>query len=136
MPKSTRTIIAFVAIAVFGALGIYSLVGTATPYVGFEDARSMNRKVQVMGKVDKESSYYDEKTGVFSFVIYDEQTKDRMRVDYSGTKPGNFEQAESIVCIGKYHDGSFTAQDLLVKCPSKYQGQDYEKHKDAMGEGI
>lgn len=136
MPKSTRTIIALAVIVVFAAIGIYSLVGTATPYVGFEDARTMNRKVQVMGKVDKASAFYDEKTGVFSFDIYDEETNDRMRVDYAGTKPGNFEQAESVVCVGKYHDGAFEANELLVKCPSKYQGQDYQKHLETQGEGI
>ncbi len=136
MPKQTRTIIAVVVIAVFAALGIYSMVGTATPYVGFDDARTLNKRVQVMGKVDKASSNYDEKTGVFTFYIVDVETNDRMRVDYSGTKPGNFEQAESVVCIGKYHDGSFEANELLVKCPSKYQGQDYQEHLEAHGARI
>ncbi len=136
MPKSTRTIIAVAVIVVFAALGIYSLVGTATPYVGFNEARTMDKNVQVMGKVDKNSAYYDESTGVFSFDIIDIETGDRMKVDYAGTKPGNFEQAVSVVCIGKYHDNIFEASNLLVKCPSKYQGQDYEKHIEATGESI
>lgn len=137
MPKSTRTIVALAVIVVFAALGIYSLVGTATPYVGFEEARNMkNKNVQVMGKVDKKSAYYDENTGVFSFTIIDLETGDRMKVDYAGTKPGNFEQAESVVCIGKYHDDIFQASNLLVKCPSKYQGQDYQKHIESTGGSI
>jgi cytochrome c-type biogenesis protein CcmE len=39
------------------------------------------------------------------------------------TKPSNFEQAVSIVAIGHYDAsrGVFLADDLLVKCPSKYQ---------------
>jgi cytochrome c-type biogenesis protein CcmE len=47
-----------------------------------------------------------------------------MRVRYHGLKPANFEEAISIVAIGRY-DGSekvFVADKLLVKCPSKYQG--------------
>ena len=118
MPKSTRTIIAIAVIAVFAVLGIWSMVGTATPYVDFGQARSSQRQVQVMGKVDFENTDYDVQTGIFSFYIMNEEG-DRMRVDYGGTKPGNFEQAESVVCIGQYRDGAFMADELLVKCPSK-----------------
>ncbi|MCP4582876.1 MAG: cytochrome c maturation protein CcmE [candidate division Zixibacteria bacterium] len=126
MPKNIRTIIAVAAIVIFGGLGIWSLVDTATPYVGFEQARTMPRTVQVMGKVEFDQTNYDEKTGVFSFMITDDKG-DRMQVDYSGTKPGNFEQAESVVCIGKFENNTFIAKDLLVKCPSKYQGQEYQE---------
>jgi cytochrome c-type biogenesis protein CcmE len=45
-----------------------------------------------------------------------------MLVEYSGTKPGNFEQADKVVLIGRYQNGIFSADQLLVKCPSKYQG--------------
>jgi cytochrome c-type biogenesis protein CcmE len=37
--------------------------------------------------------------------------------------PGNFDQATSIVAIGHYKDGTFAAEQLLVKCPSKYQAE-------------
>lgn len=134
MPKSARTIIAVAVIVVFGALGIWSLVGSATPYVNFDQARKMHKKVQVMGKVDKKSTVYDIETGIFSFTIISEEG-DQMRVDYDGTKPGNFEQAESVVCIGQYKDDSFQAKELLVKCPSKYQGPEYQETAEKWGEG-
>jgi cytochrome c-type biogenesis protein CcmE len=134
MPKSTRTIIAVAVIIIFGGLGIWSLVGTATPYVGFDQARSMQSRVQVMGKVDKPSAVYDAETGVFSFYIINEEG-DRMKVDYSGTKPGNFEQAESVVCIGSVKNGVFEARELLVKCPSKYQGEEYQEQVKSWGGG-
>ena len=126
MPKNTRTIIALVVIVIFGGLGIWSMVGTATPYVGFEQARSMNKTVQVMGEIERDNVNYNEKTGIFSFYIVDD-TGDRMLVEFGGTKPGNFEQAESVVCIGRYQENSFIAKDLLVKCPSKYQGSEYQE---------
>jgi cytochrome c-type biogenesis protein CcmE len=47
-----------------------------------------------------------------------------MPVMYEGVKPGNFEEATEIVAVGKYRDGAFHADQLLVKCPSKYQGLD------------
>ena len=43
-------------------------------------------------------------------------------VQYGGTKPGNFDQADQVVVIGRYQEGVFLADQLLVKCPSKYQG--------------
>jgi len=134
MPKNIRTIIALTVVVIFGGLGIWSLVDTATPYVGFEQARAMNKTVQVLGKVDFENTNYNENTGLFSFYIVND-TGDRMRVDYSGTKPGNFEQAESVVCVGQFKDGSFIARDLLVKCPSKYQGSEYQEKADNKGKG-
>jgi cytochrome c-type biogenesis protein CcmE len=44
-------------------------------------------------------------------------------VEYRGVIPGNFDQATSIVAIGHYKDGTFAAEQLLVKCPSKYQAE-------------
>jgi cytochrome c-type biogenesis protein CcmE len=44
-------------------------------------------------------------------------------VEYRGVIPGNFDQATSIVAIGHYQDGKFDAEQLLVKCPSKYQAE-------------
>ena len=41
----------------------------------------------------------------------------------SGVIPGNFDQAVSIVAIGRYQDDHFEAEQLLVKCPSKYQAE-------------
>ena len=43
-------------------------------------------------------------------------------VEYGGVKPGNFEEAVQIVAVGRYESGVFHAEQLLVKCPSKYQG--------------
>ncbi|MCD6161151.1 MAG: cytochrome c maturation protein CcmE [candidate division Zixibacteria bacterium] len=118
-----RAIIGVVVVVIFGGLGIWSLVDTATPYVGFEKARLSHLNVQIIGFVDYASSHYDENTGVFSFYIYDENN-DRMLVNYTGIKPANFEQAKSVVCIGIFKDDVFNANNLLVKCPSKYQGNE------------
>ena len=45
-----------------------------------------------------------------------------MQVKYTGTMPGNFSQASHAVCLGKYDGKVFEADQLLIKCPSKYQG--------------
>jgi cytochrome c-type biogenesis protein CcmE len=48
-------------------------------------------------------------------------------VVYRGIKPANFRDALSIVAIGRYESGALHAEKLLVKCPSKYQGQETER---------
>jgi cytochrome c-type biogenesis protein CcmE len=53
-----------------------------------------------------------------------------MPVIYRGVIPGNFDQATSIVAIGRYQGDHFEAEQLLVKCPSKYQAE-AEKAKRA-----
>jgi cytochrome c-type biogenesis protein CcmE len=126
MLKQYRTIIGVAAIVIFGGLGLWSLRTTATPYVDFGRARTLQTNVQVLGKVIHDETNYDGNTGVFSFYIVDENG-DKMQIQYSGTKPGNFEQAESVVCVGKFSDGVFRANNLLVKCPSKYQGTENQK---------
>ena len=57
-----------------------------------------------------------------SFKLRDEHGE-VMPVEYRGVIPGNFDQAVSVVAIGKYEGDHFEAQQLLVKCPSKYQAE-------------
>ena len=121
MRKKDRTIIGIAIIVIFGGLGIWSFIGSTNPYVSFAKARSMGTNAQVLGYVDQASSYYDENSGVFSFYITDDDN-DSLLVQYNGFKPGNFEQAATVVCVGAFKDTAFVANNILVKCPSKYQG--------------
>jgi cytochrome c-type biogenesis protein CcmE len=38
------------------------------------------------------------------------------------TEPQDFERSEQIVLIGKMEGQEFQASDILMKCPSKYNG--------------
>ena len=78
-----------------------------------------------MGDIDKEQVSYDVAAGVLRFPIQDE-SGDRLMVQFAGAIPGNFEQAKSVVAIGRYRESRFEAEQLLVKCPSKYQGMEDE----------
>jgi cytochrome c-type biogenesis protein CcmE len=66
---------------------------------------------------------YDE-AGRFTFMLQDEDGE-LVKVISDDPRPANFEQAISIVAIGRYDQAeqAFLADDLLVKCPSKYQEQ-------------
>ncbi len=89
--------------------------------MSFEEAKSSGATVQVIGEVIFSQAEYDTELHRLSFPITDDGDN-HMLVEYGGTKPGNFEQADRVVVIGKYENGVFLADQLLVKCPSKYEG--------------
>jgi len=110
-----------VLVVAFLAYGATSFKSNLTPYVSFEEAQRSARKVQVAGGLVPDSTTYVEDKGMLQFGMVEEDG-DTMTVLYEGVKPGNFEEATQIVAIGTYSEGVFHANQLLVKCPSKYQG--------------
>jgi cytochrome c-type biogenesis protein CcmE len=125
----TKYLIGIIIIVVFVIFGALSFRKTLTPYVSFAEARKTGNThtggrpptVQVIGEIVFPEVKYDVDAHQLQFPILDEN-QDKMMVVYSGTKPANFEQANKVVVIGKYENGVFVADQLLVKCPSKYQG--------------
>jgi cytochrome c-type biogenesis protein CcmE len=111
----------------FLALGLTTFTKSMTPYVSFDEAVQAHRTVQVMGALEKGSSRYDTATKTLHFNMLEPKTNQKLSVAYTDVKPANFEDAVSIVAIGRYEGGGFNAEKLLVKCPSKYQGQEVEK---------
>jgi cytochrome c-type biogenesis protein CcmE len=113
----------------FAGFSLASFRDTLTPYVTYREARAANRVVQVAGALQKGSSAYQMANGSLLFTLRDPKTSDLVRVRYHGLRPANFEDAISIVAIGRYDARAqeFEANKLLVKCPSKYQGTEVEK---------
>ena len=109
---------------VFAGFSFSEFKDSLTPYVSYEAALKAQRTVQVAGGLEKGSSDYNSDEGQLHFTLIDPETQDTLRVRYEGVKPANFEDAVSIVAIGRYDDATteFAANKLLVKCPSKYQG--------------
>jgi cytochrome c-type biogenesis protein CcmE len=100
------------------------------PYVSYQQAREGDRIVQVAGALEKGSSSYKEAKESLYFTLKEPKTSENLRVRFKGVKPGNFEDAISIVAIGRYDETTkeFEAQKLLVKCPSKYQGAEVKSY--------
>jgi cytochrome c-type biogenesis protein CcmE len=116
-----KYLIGIVIIVVFIVFGAMSFKKTLTPYVSFEEAKRTGATVQVIGEIVYSGVEYDIDTHQLRFPIVDEEGQ-RLTVLYGGTKPANFEQAEQAVVIGKYENQAFVADQVLVKCPSKYEG--------------
>jgi cytochrome c-type biogenesis protein CcmE len=135
-----KYVIGVVIIVVFVVWGATSFMETTVQYVPLQTAATSARTVQVMGKIDFDAVAYDKEKQRLRFAIYDpkaDQPTGAQRLDivYYGVVPGNFNQATSVVLKGKPDStGIFVADQMLVKCPSKYQGeggeyQDMSKHK-------
>jgi cytochrome c-type biogenesis protein CcmE len=133
-------------ILAFLVWGASAFMTTTVQYVSLDQAEKATRMVQVMGKIDFEAVHYNSDDSRLEFAVYDPEAPDpqsakRLDVVYYGVVPGNFDQATSVVLKGTPGvDGKFIAEQMLVKCPSKYQGeggeyQEMEKHNEAVGEG-
>lgn len=137
-----KYIIGGVIILVFLAWGASAFLKTTIQYVSLDEAEHSQRTVQVLGKIDLGKVNYNTSQQRLEFAVYDPKAVDsvtaaRMPVVYYGVVPGNFDQATSVVLKGKTDNGVFVAEQMLVKCPSKYQGnggeyQDVKKHDEAM----
>ncbi len=115
----SKYIIGGLIIVVFTVWAAISFNSSLTPYVTISEAKLSSSVVQVKGERLGEGNF-DLQSNQFVFRIKDEEGQE-IKVIYNGPKPGNFDQASHVVCIGQYKNGQFHAKDLLVKCPSKYQ---------------
>lgn len=130
MAKNRLYVLGGALVIGFAALSLLSFKQTLTPYVTYADARADQRIVQVAGGLEQGSSWYDSDSESLHFTLTDPESDDTLKVRYDGLKPANFEDAVSIVAIGRFDDASgvFQAEKLLVKCPSKYQGVEVKEY--------
>ena len=119
MKKSS--IIGMIIIAI--AIGvIISTYADSITYGSFKDAQETQKELHVVGKLmkDKDMVYNPQQdANYFSFYMKDNKGKE-CKVVFTGTKPTDFEKSEQIVLTGQMEDGSFHANKILMKCPSKY----------------
>ena len=126
MKRNVRTILGVAILLVFGVMAFLNFNRTIAPYLPFAEARAASGAVQVAGFPDHQAATFDPSSGMFMFSIEDE-AGDVMNVHFDGVRPGNFDQAEKIVVIGKYENEILNASQILVKCPSKYDDQAAER---------
>ena len=125
-----KIVLGIVLLAVAAVFGVTSFKKSMTPYISFAEARRSSGLVQVNGTLANKN--YVAKPDA-QYLVFDlkDQKGEVMKVEYHGVIPGNFDQATSIVAIGRYQNDHFTADQLLVKCPSKYQAQAERSRKTA-----
>ena len=126
--KNTSAIsIVFISIIV---IIIISTFGDASTYVTFSKAKDVYEsgsltKFHVVGKLNKDEDNNiqglmksDDKMS-FTFQMIDEDGM-KEKVFYAEPMPPDFLLSEQVVVIGGYENNTFVADDILLKCPSKY----------------
>lgn len=82
-------------------------------------ATYLNEDIQVLGTIANGSVTYINTAIVFNLI----DEKSMIEVNYTGTPPQNFQEGIQAVVVGKLTSSStMEASQMLVKCPSKYEG--------------
>lgn len=128
MKKSHILGIVAIAIAVFV---IISTAGDASTYVSFDEAKALfesgsSKKVHVVGQLKENENgeivgvetSEDKLTVTFLMVDNNQVTN---KVFYNKPMPPDLKQSEQVVVIGQYKNDIFYANQILLKCPSKYE---------------
>lgn len=117
--KMIAGVIIIIAALIFGAM---TFIDTNIEYTDFAKAEALAKKVQVKGKwVAEKETKFDATNSQFIFYMVDDNNRE-CKVVLDGGKPNNFEIATEIVAKGRFKDGYFHANEVLTKCPSKYEG--------------
>ena len=111
-----------IGLAIFVAVLSIDLSTSASIYTDFSTAEVANKKVHIVGKWVQRDEVI-ETPYEFSFFLQDTLQRVELVHYYQG-KPNNFEQAEKIVVIGGYEEKGFVADNIVMKCPSKYEPTD------------
>ncbi len=103
------------------------------------EADFIGKKIKLAGKVVPGSIIRDNATLNLSFRVWEplgeeDHTLPRV-VHYQGIVPDTFRDESDVILEGKTRsDGTFVAEHLLAKCPSKYESKSYDEmkalHKD------
>jgi cytochrome c-type biogenesis protein CcmE len=118
-----KTIIGVALLAAFTFLVMRSFGEQVGGYMGFAEATQSGERAHVVGEwVRAQPTTYDRDSNTFSFFMKDEHGLIR-QVHYANPKPANFEDAEQVVVEGQMAGDVFSAEHILIKCPSKYNDE-------------
>lgn len=115
-------ILGIVVIAVAIGVIFTSLQSSATYSDFAEAAANPDTEYHVVGKLDKAIPVqYDPKINAdeCSFMMVDNKGVEKKIVLHKSV-PQDFQKSEQIVLIGKMQGEEFHANEILMKCPSKY----------------
>jgi cytochrome c-type biogenesis protein CcmE len=136
-----KVILGIVAIVGFTSLMMYNFGESLSEYTDFESA-GVDKTAHIVGNWVNDKPYgFSRDSKQFSFYMSDEKGNVR-QVVFPKPKPNNFEDAERLVVIGEIRKVSiqgqereiFYANDMLMKCPSKYNEinpEDIQGHQAA-----
>ncbi len=119
--KKTHIVVLVLVAVIIGT--IVSMTSDYSTYENFATAATKKgEELHVVGNLaEDDTMIYNPKKNPnrFSFYMIDKQGN-KEKVVYNGAKPRDFERSEQIVLTGEMKDDYFSADKILMKCPSKY----------------
>ena len=134
MKIQNKHIIIILLLAVSAGLAYDSISNYVNPYISISDIMAnqvqyQGRSIQVIGAVEPDSLIRSD-DGSISFTLIDDTgaSDEGILVTYRGVPPQNLEQeGNQVVVLGTLREnGEIESTQLLVKCPSKYEGEDQQ----------
>jgi cytochrome c-type biogenesis protein CcmE len=107
------------------ALIVQATIATGAYYLTVSEVHErvpdiVGERVRVNGAVVEGSEQWDAREVTLRFSIQDENGQ-QLPIVFYGPRPDNFQRAASAIVEGELlPDGSFQADTLLLKCPSRY----------------
>ncbi len=142
---SPRTKFVFALVLVAGALAYFAFTafeGATVSYLSVaqalaESPTAPDRQVGVTGKLVQDSYVRDADGLTARFSIKDEDGYEELAITYRGEIGQVFfnEHSEIILQGQKLVDGSFNADNLTVRCPSKYLTEAEQAEIEAQNDG-
>ena len=124
-----KTHIVLIVLILVAIASMFAMLGNSSTYADFTQAATMEpgEEVHVVGSLvrSKPLVYNPEKDpNRFEYDLLDNKGVER-HVVLMKSKPQDFERSQQIVVVGSIKGQNFVANDILMKCPSKYNsGQD------------
>jgi cytochrome c-type biogenesis protein CcmE len=127
MKISGKYLVAGILIIFSAFLAYDSLSNYVNPYLSVTNVvrnidQYQGKSLQVMGVV--QTGTFDRgNDGTIRFAIND--GTEAIDVVYTGALPQNFDEGKDVVIVGSLNgDETVEARQILVKCPSKYEGEE------------
>lgn len=120
-----RNIIIAIILIVTGIVVFITASKDVSTYASFRDAQSGERS-KIVGILSKDKPMiYDPQNdpNTFRFTMKDSEGTEKEVVLHK-PKPQDFELSEQIVVTGKMSEDVFYADEILMKCPSKYKDEE------------
>ena len=114
-------------LAIVAALIVQATVSTGAYYMTVDEVRTNSatlagERVRVNGAVVPGSENWNAQEITLRFAISDEKSNQQLPIVFYGPRPDNFQRAASAIVEGEMlPDGTFKAETLLLKCPSRYE---------------
>jgi len=128
MSSTIKFLIGGVVVAVvIGVLIATSFSGSTSDYLSIAEVKALGpdqtRDSRVAGAIVPDSVDWNTRELHLTFEIEDDTGQ--LAISYHGPQPDMLVDAVEAVVIGKYDLGTetFEAEELLMKCPSKYEEQ-------------